>query len=185
MHVGRLILSNGFFAKAAVGLFFSMAALATARADVYQDAITRAFPGFQILSRSEFLPEIRQKVKGNPGLITGRFNDDELEDFAAIIRGDVKKKFGSGSRYEYDYFDGKFVVCHGSGTGQYRCQVLSEMPILLPYGTYVSRVSPGKIECDGKAVTIKRDAIGFASGNIASAYIYQPDGSYDGCVTAD
>jgi hypothetical protein len=157
--------------------------LAPARADEYQDAIARAFPGFQILNPSEFNTEIQGTVKGNPGLITGRFNDDDLDDFAAIIRENPIRPREQGGR---KYYLGKRVICHGSGTGQYRCQVLSQMPIFLPYGTYVSRVSPGKVQCNGEtAVTIKRDAVGFESSNVAVAYIYQPGGSYRKCVTAD
>ena len=182
MYRGRLILTNGFFPKAAIGLFFSMAALAPARADVYQDAITKAFPGFQILSRSEFLPEVQKEVKGNPGLVTGRFNDDDLEDFAAIIRSDVKKRFAS----EYDYYDGKTVVRHRLPTSGYACQTLGTRSITLPNELYLYRVEPG-FECpdigDGRSITTKRDAIGSdlmpSKGGSVRMYI---DGRYFTCV---
>jgi hypothetical protein len=180
----RRAVRNVALSKAALSLvgILCLMPFASSWADEYQDAITKVFPGFKSLSRSEFSAEIQGTVKGNPGLITGRFNDDDLEDFAAIIREIAIRPGEYGAR---EYYPGKRIICHGLGTGQYRCQVLSETPIFLPYGTYVSRVSPGKVKCGERAVTIKRDAVGFESSNAAVAYIYQPDGSYRKCVTAD
>ena len=171
-------------AALALLLIFCMPSLAPARADEYQDAITKAFPGFQILSRAEFDPEIQKTVKGNPGLITGRFNDDELEDFAAIIRSDVKQKSPSGK----DYYHGKFVVCHALDKQRYTCQVLGTRAISLPNELYLYRVGPG-FNChndDGTEsdITVKRDAIGTAMvpSNAASVDIYMPDGTYFNCA---
>ncbi len=154
-------------------------------ADKYQDAVAKAFPGFQILSRSEFSQKIQEAVKGNPGLITGRFNDDELEDFAAIIRNDVKQKAPTR-----DYYRGMIVVCHALDKERHTCQALTEIPIFLPYEAYLNRVGPGNVGCfegDGKKtkVKIKRDAVGIETGNTASVSIYQPGGSYLHCTTAD
>jgi len=137
------------------------------------------------LSRSEFSQKIQGAVKGNPGLITGRFNDDELEDFAAIIRNDVKQKAPTG-----DYYRGMIVVCHALDEERHTCQVLTEIPIFLPYEAYLNRAGPGKVGgCleGGKETeaTIKRDAVGIETGNTASVSIYQPGGSYLHCTTAD
>jgi hypothetical protein len=156
-------------------------------ADKYQDAVAKEFPGYQILSRSEFDQEIQEAVKGNPGLITGRFNDDELEDFAAIIRNDVKEKARTG-----EYYRGMVVVCHALDKERHTCETLTVIPIFLPYGLYLNRVGPRKVrgclEGRGKEtdVTIKRDAVGFRTlHTTAGAYIYQPSGSYVHCTTAD
>lgn len=157
-----------------------------ARADEYQDAIAKAFPGFQIMSRSEFDPQVRKEVKGNPGLITGHFNDDELEDFAAIIRSNVKQKFPSGK----DHYSGKFVVCHRLPKRGYSCEVLGTRIVDQDLDLYLHRVPPG-FSCpeDGgrksRSVT-KRDAIGFAAvgSNPASVHIYTR-GTYVTCVTGD
>jgi len=89
------------------------------------------------LSRSEFSQEIQEAVKGNPDLITGRYNEDELEDFAAIIRNDVKKKARTA-----EYYRGMVAVCHALDKERHTCQALTEIPIFLPYKLYVNRVGP-------------------------------------------
>src|SRR5437660_4302048 len=161
---------------------FLLALTSSVDADEYHGAITKAFPGFQILSRTEFTEEIQKTVKTNPALVTGRFNDDDREDFAAIIRCIVKQRGERG----IEYYLGKVVVCHGLGKGQYHCQVLIEPPIFLPRSTYLKRVDPGKVFCHPVGyIVIKQNAIGYELGNAASAYVYQPDGSYLNCVTAD
>ena len=65
----------------------------------YQDAISKTFPGYQILSPSEISldeeemgAELYNKVKSSPGLIVGKFNDESIEDFAALIRISAKKQ---------------------------------------------------------------------------------------------
>jgi len=160
--------------------------VAPAHADEYQDAIAQAFPRFQILSRSEFDPEIQETVKTNPALVTGLFNDDKREDFAAVIRDRAKQAAKQGVR---EYYLGKVVVCHGLGKRQYQCQVLTELPIFLPYATYLHRVEPGKVGCPNEEgtvthVTVERDAIGYVivHSNGAGVYIYKPDGTYFNCA---
>lgn len=127
-------------------------------ADQYQDAIAKAFPGFHIMSRSEFHPEIQKKVKSNPALITGRFNNDDLDDFAAIIRNDVKKQSSSGKTL----YDGKFVVCHGSRPQGYACQQTGTRVVYQDLELYLERVPPG-FTCpmpNGKRIKVKTDGIG-------------------------
>jgi len=161
-----------------------MSLVVPAQADEYQDAIAKAFPGFRIMSRTEFTKEIQKAVKGNPALITGRFNDDELVDFAAIIREDVKRKTHLGD----EYYRGMFVVCHATNEQRYACQILGQSAIELPFFLYFYRVEPGKVVCrdaNNKKFeqTIKRNAIGTAEidrGSI-SVEIHQPDGSYLNC----
>jgi len=161
-----------------------MPLVAPAYADEYQDAITKAFPGFKILSRTEFTKEIQKTVKSNPGLITGRFNDDDLMDFAAIIRDDSKQKTHLGA----EYYRGMFVVCHATDKQRYACQMLGQRAIDLPFFLYLYRVEPRKVVCrDANSqkfeVIIKRNAVGTAEidrGGI-SVEIHQPDGSYLNC----
>ncbi len=88
-------------AALALLLIFCMPSLAPARADEYQEAITKVFPGFQILSRSEFTEEIQKSVKTHPALVTGRFNDDDVPDFAAIIRAKAIQRGQQGVREHY------------------------------------------------------------------------------------
>jgi hypothetical protein len=176
-------LNGRFFHEVALALWLlCMSSLAWA--DKYQDAIMKAFPGFQILSRSEFRAEIQKDVKGNPGLITGRFNNDDLEDFAAIIRDNSKQKTPFGA----EYYRGMIVVCHAADTQRYTCQVLGTRAISLPNELYLYRVGPG-FNCrndDGteSGITVKRDAIGTAMvpSNAASVDIYMPDGKYFNCA---
>jgi hypothetical protein len=163
-----------------------MSLAAPALADEYQDAIAKAFPGFKILSRTEFKKEIQKTVKSNPGLITGRFNDDELIDFAAIIRDDSKQKTPFGA----EYYRGMSVVCHAEDKGSYACQMLGQGAIFFPHHVYLARAEPGTVGCYdeyGKKVRriVKRNAIGVERDNSASVRIHQPDGSYFNCITAD
>ena len=162
-----------------------MSLTAPALADEYQDAIAKAFPGFKILSRTEFTKEIQKAVKGNLALITGRFNDDDLMDFAAIIRDDSKQKTHLGG----EYYRGMFVVCHATDKQRYACQILGQRAIFFPHHIYLVRVAPGKVGCydHGKKIPreVKRNAIGTESNNVAGAWIHQPDGSYFNCITAD
>ena len=157
-----------------------------AHADEYQDAITKAFPGFKIMSRTEFTKEIQKTVKGNPALITGRFNDDELLDFAAMIRSDSKQKGQLGG----EYYRGMYVVCHGINNGGHACQILGQGAFFLPHHVYLTRADPGTVGCyddHGKKVphVVKRNAVGTETTNTASLRIHQPDGSYFNCITAD
>lgn len=159
-------------------------------ADEYQDQVSKSSPGFQILSKSEFTTDIQKTVKNDPALIIGNFNQDKFNDFAALIR-DRSKKHYSYEKHSYDYYDGKLVICHGLGKGKYRCKELSSMLITLPHELYLYLAKPGKIGCyqdDGtrKYIDVKIDSIGWEyPDKAAGQYIYQPDGSYLNCVTAD
>jgi hypothetical protein len=57
-------------------------------------------------------------------LITGMFNDDDLEDFAAIIRSKNKKRYVGGGA-DYQYYETKTVICHGMLEDGYRCLQLA------------------------------------------------------------
>lgn len=176
------MISRSFVALASL-----VAVCSLARADQYQDAISKAFPGFQILSPSEFTPDVQKQAKGNPGLVTGRFRNDEMEDFAALIRENIKRPGTPGK----DYYLGMFVVCYVKGEQRYACQKLGQALYGLPLESYVYRKGPG-FSCpnhDGKKgrVTAKHDSLGAASfapgvGTYAeSVYIFMPNGTYFDC----
>jgi hypothetical protein len=154
-------------------LFLFASLPSPALADEYQDAITKAFPGFQILGRSEIRlnrdnmdPEIYGRVKDRPALIVGRFNSDVHADFAALIRGTKLLHIPEDKANRVtavDYYDGYLVVCLGLGAGQYSCGKLetSPMRILRPHDEYLMKVSPGHELCSilkrFKAPRPKRD----------------------------
>jgi hypothetical protein len=186
--MAKRVLGSGYSLKALVLVLYVLGMPVTpAHADEYQDVISKAFPGFKILSRAEFEKEIQESVKSNPALITGRFDDNELEDFAALIRSETKQKSERGS----EYYRGMEVVCHAGDKRQYKCQVLGQMAISLPHFWYLYRVGTGTVGCyneDGTktARTVKREAVGWVSPDKGSGVnIHQPDGSYLNCVTAD
>lgn len=185
--MGKYTFNSESFLKAVFVLLCasSLSLAAPADADKYQDAVAKAFPGFHILTRSEFDPEIQKMVEGNPALITGRFNDDDLEDFAALIRGDVKRKSRSGK----DYYRGMEVVCHAGDEQRYACQTLGQGSFFLPLKEYLHRVGPGNIRCskdDGTEtdVKVKRDAIGssMVGTNGGAVQIYTTNGTYLRCT---
>ncbi len=165
---------------------FLMAVTALAHSNGYQDQVIKKFPDFEILTRSEFAKFINNIVETNPALIAGQFNDDDLEDFAAII---INRSKQLGQHGEDLYHLGKYIVCHGAGKGQYRCQVLREVQIFLPYEGYLYRKVPGKIKCSinqklNKTETaLQKDAIGWVLVDRGSGlYIYQTDGTYSECL---
>jgi len=133
--------------------------LPSAHADRYQDAIDKAFPGYGILAPSEvglIKEEMNQnlynRVKEHPGLAVGKFNSDEIPDFAAIIRSSIKKTIPedpASKRKAVDYYDGYFAVCFGMAQGGYRCHKMDEtsMRITIPAGLFLARIPAGKQFC--------------------------------------
>jgi hypothetical protein len=133
-----------------VGLVFP------ALADEYQDAVSKAFPGFQILKPSEIRldevnREIYAQVRDHPGLITGRINADNLTDFAALIRGPIKKQhiLNTQPKTVRDHYDGYLVVCLALNGGGYKCEKLNPTPIqiLIPHSDFLLKLPPGKGWC--------------------------------------
>jgi hypothetical protein len=132
--------------------------LSPALADEYQDAVGKAFPGFQILGPSEIKldkdldPKLYEKVKDRPGLILGRFNSDQFMDFAALIRGSrlihIPEDKANRVRAD-DYYEGYLVVCLGRSQGGYECTKLETDPlrIHLPYDGFLEKFSPGTAGC--------------------------------------
>ncbi len=152
-------------------LKFGIAALlagltGAAVADEYQDAISKAFPGYQILGPSEIKldkdldPRIYNKVKDRPGLIVGRFNSDQVMDFAALIRGSklIHISEDKANRvWADDYYEGYLVVCLRRAQGGYDCTKLETDPlrIHLPYDGFLEKFSPGIAGCTSLGKTFK------------------------------
>ena len=182
-------------------------------ADPYQDAIDKAFPGFRIMSpqdiklyKDEMDNEVYNSVKDHPGLATGKFNADEVMDFAALIRGAEKKIDQMGN----PYYDGYLVICYGAANGGFDCITMSQRPreYHLPFGWYVTKVSPGEQSCivlkqldtqqkqrtlaDQKrqrnvTITTKSDAVGYfrTMGNGDIVYVFQERTLYSECLVSD
>jgi len=129
--------------------------LTPALADEYQDAVSKAFPGFQILKRSEIKlkdednwdPKIyNERAKARPGLAVGRFNSDKLKDFAALIRGStlIRIPENKADRVQaMDYYEGYLVVCLGRAQGGYECTKLKmdSMRIRRPHRDFLTTIS--------------------------------------------
>lgn len=158
-------------------------------ADIFQDQITKSFRGFVIMDYSEFDPDIRKNLDSNPAFITGDFNYDKYEDFAALIRDTVMKHYVAGER-SYDYYETKLVACHGLGNRKFNCTALFSGVTVLPEFHYLVKHSPGKTKCrssQGDPVEAETEFIGWAStkgwatGSGETQYIYQLGGSYLQC----
>lgn len=178
-----------------------------ALADRYDDAVSAAFPGFHILERSEIAlredqtaRELYARVKDRPGLTVGDFNADGRLDFAALIRGETKK------RDQFEYYDGYLIACYGLAGGKFDCVAMTPRPrqIHLPFEFFVATVAPGEYTCfgsrthdtqdprprdekDEETLTIKQDAIGYfrTMGNGDVMYVYRSRRRYTLCILSD
>ena len=154
----------------------------------FEENIHRKFPDHQILAKSEFKKTPALVVQ--PGLVTGQFNEDRFEDFAAMIRSPNMKIYGEG-RSSYKYFDGKVVVCHVMREKSFQCRILSEVSVLRHQESYLVLVKPQKTLCLGdngkkEMVIVKADAIGWHQPEkAASHYFLAEEGKYKNCVTRD
>ncbi len=153
-----------------------------AQAEQYQDQIDRFFPAFQILGPTEFWGFIQDKnLKRNPGLITGKFNNDDFEDVAALIRSKKPVK-----QDKWDRYAARVVVCHGAKGGGYQCIKLGEFSYSGTSRFYLKRRVPGRVGCwDDTDAIATTDIIEQVTDVAASAFFWQPDGTYRKCVTAD
>lgn len=209
-HVSRVPQSTAWALFAAT-LFVLASPLVLA--DQYQDAIDKAFPGFRIMSpqeiklyKEEMDKEVYNRVKDHPGLATGKFNADDVVDFAALIRGAEKKIDQMGN----PYYDGYFVICYGLTNGGFDCVTMSQRPreYHLPFGWYLTKVSPGEQSCivlkqldtqqkqrtlagqkrqRNVTITTKLDAVGYfrTMGNGDIVYVFQEKTLYSECLVSD
>jgi hypothetical protein len=127
-----------------------------AHCDVYGNAIGKAFPGFRILAaseislaREEMKPEAFDRRMANPGIVTGHFNADGIEDFAAIIRSEDRKFFADEPPDRQRMYAGHLVVCFGRGQKTYDCKRIDAgaMRIEIPHHWYLDRVAAGTVRC--------------------------------------
>ena len=124
----------------------------------YQDAIGKAFPGFRILSPSEIMLDKKEmgvklynKVKSSPGLIVGKFNDDNIGDFAALTRNTTKKSYKRTLQGEVlaEFYEAHLVVCYGLGGGKFDCTKIPGVFDSVGRSTdwALSKIGPGKYFC--------------------------------------
>lgn len=144
---------------APTALLFASLLLSSAQADEYQDAVSKAFPGFHILGpaeigldKDEMDRDVYAQVKDRPGLIVGRFNSDALADFAALIRGSKLMHIPEDKANRVtalDYYQGYLVVCLGRAQGGYGCTKMKTDPmrILKPHHEYLMKIPPGRESC--------------------------------------
>lgn len=165
-----------------LGLYlFFMVVSQSAKASSFDLVIAKAFPGYQILKRDEFDSEILKFIKTEPGVVVGKFDSKSKGDFAALLRHSEKKKYLSSK--PYDYYDGKFVVCHEQGGDAFQCKELEKMPIVIPYSSYLVLTGNKKTSCiqsskPNNRVDVKTDAIGwYTYEKGGSDWIRQADGS--------
>jgi hypothetical protein len=160
-----------------------------ARADFFQDQISRSFPGFVIMKHAEFDPDVRDNLESNPAFLTGHFNRDDIEDFVALIRTTEMKRSVT-KQLSSDYHETRLVACHGSARKKYSCTVLLTGVTIAPEYRYLVKRSPGRTNCRSDAggyIQAETDFIGWAStkswatGTGETQFIYQPDGSYRRC----
>lgn len=150
------------------------------------------YPDYQLVEPALFFSEIIKDHKGeNPALVIGRFNDDDVDDFVALLRS-RELKIGQIKQPSREYFDGKLVVCHGGIDARYNCQVLSDnLRLSKTYGAYIVKKAPGEIRCVGEgSFTImknKNETISHVFWNRAVVdYIYfKKDGKYIECISGD
>lgn len=184
----------------------------------YQAAISKVFPDYQILRPSEISlnkkemgAELYNKVKASPGLIRGKFNDDNIEDFAALIRNLTKKSYVQTLQGEVtgEFYEAHLAVCYGLGGGKFDCTKIPRAfdEVGLSTDWVLNKTGPGKYFCsslkeidlsndrepfDGEygekhnvKLTVKTDVIGYFRTSYAWAgtkYIYQSEDTFLKCI---
>jgi len=136
-------------------LFFLSASLANA--NEYQNAVSENFPGYIILkaydidfSNADMNKDAIDKVKDTANLIIGNFNNDNIPDFSAKVRNNIKKHYPGTDEYPgYDYYAGGTVACLAKGNGRYKCSFLWKTETFtLPEENYLDLIPKGsKISC--------------------------------------
>jgi hypothetical protein len=139
-------------------------------ADAYQRVVDEVAPGYRILGSKdmlqdeaalrEFLPadEIaKRKKRRSPGLVVGRFNDDGLLDFAALV---VNRSIKGEGPDRKGHFAARLVICLGTNASQqYRCEVLPTLYgnyIRLPYWADLELLKiKGEIQCGAPGGTTR------------------------------
>lgn len=138
--------------------------------DKYQRIVAKHYPGFRILSVADFTPDVQAIIGDgtNGALIVGHFNFDDYADFAALIVGSTKKRYGGSGKHSYVYFDGKEIKCYGrEDITSYVCETSSKTQFSLPHWWYLKRVAPGTYSClngddmgEWTTITTEADSVG-------------------------
>lgn len=158
-------------------------------ADFFQDQIAKSFPGFVIMKHAEFNSDVHDNLESSPAFLTGHFNHDDFEDFAALIRATATKRYVTRQLMS-NYHETRLVACHRSARKKYSCTLLLTGVTMAPEYRYLVKRSPGRTNCrseDGEYIQAEADFIGWAStkswatGTGETQFIYQPDGSYRRC----
>lgn len=138
----------------------------------YQDAISKALPGFEILRNEDFVQDESQlrnflsqdeiskrKKREFLGLIVGRFNNDRFPDFAAWVvnRSTKQEQEQPAGMPQSEKFAARLVVCLGTNKpGTFQCEILPTSFISLPIWADLGVIKlDGNIQCgdQGEVVT--------------------------------
>jgi hypothetical protein len=144
------------------------------------------FPAYRLLGRDDFRPEYRNDFRdGRRGtLITGRFDYDAFQDFAALLIGREASPTKKAS------YEGLFVVCFGSQSGEYRCTETPGQDVSPPLESYLMKVPAGIHNCRGESedrkIRTTIDSIGWIYGEKSSMFeTVTRDGRGDECFLSD
>lgn len=176
----------------------------------YQEIIEKHFPGFIILSPSDIdytyvdmsNAEV-EAIKADAHFLLANFNNDEIPDFVAKVRDDIKRDYPKSKDHPgYEYYAGGTVACISKGLEEYQCEFLWKtatytLPvrnylIKIPKGTemgcpYEGNKNPYTGETGVFSFEIKTDAVGdfrlMGAGD--SFYIPDPKGGFFECIASD
>ena len=88
------------------------------------------------------------KVKASPSLIVGKFNNDNIEDFAALIRNPTKKIYVQTLQGEVidEPYEAHLAVCYGLGGGKFDCTKIPKAfdEVGLSTDMALNKTGPGK-----------------------------------------
>ncbi|MEW6331760.1 MAG: hypothetical protein AB1560_09900 [Pseudomonadota bacterium] len=202
---------NSIIYKIALIVIVSSGQISVANTAIeYQKIINKQFPGFVILSPSDIdfshadmsQSEI-EKVRATAHLLLVNFNNDDVPDFVAKVRGTDKKTYPKSEHHPgYEYYSGGTVACISQRKREYRCEFLWETATFtLPERNYLVRIAKGtSMSChhedymdpySGKSgVTsfkLKTDAVGDLRmmGLGDSFFIPRPEGGFFRCTASD
>ena len=105
-----------------------------------------------MLDKNEMGAKLYNKVKASPGLIVGKFNDDNIDDFAALTRNTTKKTYVRTLQGEVleEYYEAHLVVCYGLGGGKFDCTIIPGAFDSVGQTTdlALNKTGPGKYSCN-------------------------------------
>lgn len=171
-----------------LALFLSYSALAEQQnfqlsREKCESITNKQFPGFHIMREDDFPKMYKGQFRdGTSGsLVFGHFYSDKRMDFAAFLIGPKKN--------EYSY-ESAIVICQGSESDKHTCSTLSDGPHYSEEDDVISIVPHGTYSCiegedNSSPISLKLDAVSWASEKASEIYVPQTDGSFERCVTSD